>query len=274
MSWQVGGPYATKIIPRGTFPSFPPCSLQRKVASPFSERTRTVPPEETPISFMSSGCITIVVTMASYSASSLPILICRPCRVVRPVFMIKRLMATPALVISWWLACAHDLVQVEMKLAQFPTVVARADDQHPLAGGRFDGRPHPSGHSRLIDAVDDDLVAAVRAVGELGLNATALCRAEGVVRRGHEPLVTRADLAATAGDATGKWRDDARHPANCLAGTAGGRERHRLRNRLKHDVSTGDALPPAPRLLHQEPPVPDGDPPVPPPRPPPALSVG
>ena len=39
MSRQVGGPYGTKIMPAGTFPS-----THWKVASPFSDRTRTLPP--------------------------------------------------------------------------------------------------------------------------------------------------------------------------------------------------------------------------------------
>src|SRR5207302_2332649 len=86
---QVGGPYGTKIIPRGTFPSW-----QRKVASPpYSDRTRTVPPGATPRAFKSSGCRIRVFTIARYSSSSLPTLICWPCLLVRPAFMMKRLPA-------------------------------------------------------------------------------------------------------------------------------------------------------------------------------------
>ena len=44
MRWQVGGPYGTKIMPEGILPS-----TQRKVTSPYSERTRTLPPASVPI---------------------------------------------------------------------------------------------------------------------------------------------------------------------------------------------------------------------------------
>src|SRR5947208_5813319 len=88
ISRQVGGPYGTKIMPTGTFPS-----RHWKVASPFSDRTRTVPPEGIPASFMSSACMVMVPTMVWYTGLSLPTLICWPCLVVRPTFMMKRLPA-------------------------------------------------------------------------------------------------------------------------------------------------------------------------------------
>ena len=50
-----------------------------------------MPPDAIPTSFMSSGCMVIVLTMAWYSGVSLPTLICWPCLVVRPAFMRKRL---------------------------------------------------------------------------------------------------------------------------------------------------------------------------------------
>src|SRR5262245_15263414 len=56
---QVGGPYGMKIIPFGVLPS-----THLKVSSPHNDRTRTVLPFGTPISFISSGCITIVLTVA------------------------------------------------------------------------------------------------------------------------------------------------------------------------------------------------------------------
>src|SRR5262245_31514571 len=86
MRRHVGGPYGTKLIPAGTFPS-----LHRKVASPpYSGRTRPRPPRASPTSFMSSAFIVRVLTSVSYSAWSLPMLICWPCLVVRPAFMMKR----------------------------------------------------------------------------------------------------------------------------------------------------------------------------------------
>src|SRR5579871_732431 len=86
---HVGGPYGTKIIPRGTFPSW-----QRKVASPpYSDLTRTVPPDAMPRAFRSSGWKVMVLTMALYSSWSLPTLICWPCLLVRPAFMTKRIPA-------------------------------------------------------------------------------------------------------------------------------------------------------------------------------------
>src|SRR5262245_57924472 len=77
-------------MPRGTFPSW-----QRNDASPpCSDRTRTDPPGATPSSFRSSGCRVRVLTIFSYSWLSLPTLICCPCLLVRPAFMMKRI-ATP-----------------------------------------------------------------------------------------------------------------------------------------------------------------------------------
>ena len=51
-------------------------SLHWNVASPISVRTRIVAPAATPSSFMSSGCIVSVFTIAWYSSPSLPTLIC------------------------------------------------------------------------------------------------------------------------------------------------------------------------------------------------------
>src|SRR5205823_4418185 len=56
---HVGGPYGTKIMPRGILPS-----MHLKVVSPHGDLTRTVLPEGTPISFMSSGCMVMVPTVA------------------------------------------------------------------------------------------------------------------------------------------------------------------------------------------------------------------
>ena len=46
-------------MPSGTFPS-----THRKIASPLADRTRTVLPDAIPISFMSSGCMFKVLTVA------------------------------------------------------------------------------------------------------------------------------------------------------------------------------------------------------------------
>src|ERR1043166_5732468 len=73
-------------MPAGTLPS-----LQVNSASPLPERMRTVLPAAMPASFISSGFIVMVLTMASYSGVSLPTLICWPCLVVRPAFMTYRL---------------------------------------------------------------------------------------------------------------------------------------------------------------------------------------
>src|SRR5262245_27675906 len=62
MSRQVGGPYGTKIMPTGTFPS-----VHWNVASPCWVRTRTFPPGVTPTALISSGCIVSVLTIAWYS---------------------------------------------------------------------------------------------------------------------------------------------------------------------------------------------------------------
>src|SRR5262249_27637959 len=58
-SRHVGGPYGTNNNPRGMFPS-----LHRNTASPVSVRTRTLAPVTSPSSFMSSGCIVSVPTIA------------------------------------------------------------------------------------------------------------------------------------------------------------------------------------------------------------------
>src|SRR5438552_19004670 len=52
---------------------------------------RTVPPATMRASFISSGFIVMVLTIAWYSGLSLPTLICWPCLVVRPAFMRNRL---------------------------------------------------------------------------------------------------------------------------------------------------------------------------------------
>src|SRR5205823_967935 len=52
-----------------------------------------VPPVATPRAFKSSGCRVRVVTMALYSSLSLPTLICWPCLLLRPAFMMKRIPA-------------------------------------------------------------------------------------------------------------------------------------------------------------------------------------
>src|SRR5262245_59778729 len=85
IKWHVGGPYGTKIIPGGTLPS-----THVKTTSACSVLIRTLPPDRRPAAFMSSGCIVTVLTVAWYSAESLPIMICWPCFVVRPAFMMKR----------------------------------------------------------------------------------------------------------------------------------------------------------------------------------------
>jgi hypothetical protein len=48
-----------KMIPLGVFPS-----THLNVSSPHNDRTRTVLPFGTPISFMSSGCMSMVLTVA------------------------------------------------------------------------------------------------------------------------------------------------------------------------------------------------------------------
>jgi len=85
ISRQVGGPYGTKIIPSGTRPS-----TQVKTTSACSVRIRTRPPSAMPAAFMSPEFIVTVLTVDWYSAESLPMLICWPCLVVRPAFMMKR----------------------------------------------------------------------------------------------------------------------------------------------------------------------------------------
>src|SRR5688572_33114623 len=97
----------------------------------------------------------------------------------------------------------QDLVEVEMELAELPAVVPGADREHALTRRRLDGGPPRPGDGLLAGAVDDDPVRGVRAVHELGLDTAAPRRAKGVVGRGAESLVFRADLAAAPDDAVG-----------------------------------------------------------------------
>src|SRR5262252_1705648 len=77
-----------------------------------------------PADFMSSGCIVTVLTVARYSAESLPMLICWPCFVVRPAFMMKRCDSTllhPRGIGDWglWIRVIGD-VFTNPRIHQFP----------------------------------------------------------------------------------------------------------------------------------------------------------
>src|SRR5262249_15376570 len=61
--------------------------------APRGGRTRTLAPATTPRALRSSGWRVRVFTMALYSSLSLPTLICCPCLLVRPAFMMNRIAA-------------------------------------------------------------------------------------------------------------------------------------------------------------------------------------
>ena len=84
---------------------------------------------------------------------------------------------------------AEDLVQTEIELAQFAAVIAGANRQHPLTRGRFDGGTHGLAYRVFIDTVDYDLVAAIDPLDQFALDATSLCRAESVIRRGDDRVL-------------------------------------------------------------------------------------
>src|SRR5262245_31709197 len=100
-------------------------------------------------------------------------------------------------------------MQTQMHRAERAAVVASGDAAHALDTRGLDADSHRLFDGGLIDAVDDNLVNGVDAVGERRLDVAAQRRAIGVVGARLELLVTAADLASRANDAAWKRHDDA-----------------------------------------------------------------
>ena len=110
-----------------------------------------MPPDAMPTSFMSSGCMVRVLTIAWYSALSLPTLICWPCLVVRPAFMMNRLrgIAVPPARASYQMKralLALVLVALSLPIGVQPFDTLRAAPSnaegqspgvHPLTGRQY-----------------------------------------------------------------------------------------------------------------------------------------
>ena len=69
---------------------------------------------------------------------------------------------------------------MKMELAKFAAIVAGADCEHPLAGGRVQSSFHGCGYRLFVDTVDHDFVGAVGTVDQLRLHSTAERGAIGV----------------------------------------------------------------------------------------------
>ena len=149
-----------------------------------------------------------------------------------------------------------------MKLTQLPAIVACRDGNEIRADGRTNPCHHRPGHRRLVNAVDDDLEAAGCPVHEAGLHASHQRRAECLVRRGAEGLVTRADLAARSHDASRKGRDRASSGGDGVHSPPGGGKRGGQRSALQDEISAADTLLDAHRLFHEKLPVHYRHPPV------------
>ena len=134
-----------------------------------------------------------------------------------------------------------------------PGRLARADARRPCALDGFEGQ-----------AVDHDLVDALRPRSEARRDQAAERRGERRVRAGAELLVLAADLRARPRDPAGKRQDHVRDTPASRDGGLGGGERRRRVGPEQDDVAAGDALDRAEGLLAGELAVHHGDPPVPP----------
>src|SRR5918996_1636477 len=95
---------------------------------------------------------------------------------------------------------------MEVVRAELAAVVAGADRDHALLAPKRTGRAHASGRSPrdrgLGEAIDHDLQYRLDLVAKARVGLTPERRAIGVVGRGDQALVLRADLGARAHDAT------------------------------------------------------------------------
>src|SRR3954467_15401116 len=148
----------------------------------------------------------------------------------------------------------HELLEVEVVLAEAAAVVAGRDLPRARPRRRLEPDPHRLGDRLGRQAVDDDLEHPLDALGDLRVvDLSAQRRAQDVVRRGDRVLVAlRSDLAAAAGDPAREREDHALDAVHRLRRRLGRPQRARGALAEHDDVAAADALDHPEALLDEE----------------------